>query len=86
MGAGRPMILTVDGEARQLVEEAKAGVFVTPEDPVALAETILRLKKSPPLCAEMGSSGRAFVEARFSRKALAQQYLGVLDELLASRV
>src|SRR6266851_4318756 len=86
MGAGRPMILTVDGEARQLVEEAKAGVFVTPEDPVALAESILRLEKSPPLCAEMGSSGRAFVEARFSRKTLAQQYLGVLDELLVSRV
>jgi glycosyltransferase involved in cell wall biosynthesis len=85
MGAARPMILTVDGEARQLVEEAKAGVFVTPEDPFALSDAILRLKKSPSLCAEMGSNGRAFVEARFSRKALAQQYLGLLDELLASR-
>jgi len=82
MGAARPMVLTVDGEARQLVEEAKAGVFVKPEDAADLSETILRLKNSPSLCSDMGSSGRAFVEARFSRKALAQQYLGVLDELL----
>jgi colanic acid biosynthesis glycosyl transferase WcaI len=83
MGSARPMVLTVDGEARQLVEEARSGVFVPPEDPVALSEAILRLKKSPSLCAEMGSSGRAFVEARFSRKSLARQYLAVLAELLA---
>lgn len=83
MGSARPMISTVDGEARQLVEEARAGIFVPPEDPVALSDAILRLKVSSSLCVEMGSSGRAFVEAKFSRKALARQYLVVLDELLA---
>ena len=82
MGAARAIVLSVDGEARKLVEGARAGVFVPPEDPVALAETILKLKSDPSLCREMGSKGRSFVEASFSRKALAEQYLALLDELV----
>jgi len=82
MGAARAIVLSVDGEARKLVEDARAGVFVPPEDPVALAETILKLKSDPSLCREMGSKGRSFVEASFSRKALAEQYLALLDELV----
>jgi colanic acid biosynthesis glycosyl transferase WcaI len=85
MGAARPMVLSVDGEARKLVEEARAGVFVPPEDPVALSETILKLKHSSSSCSEMGSRGRSFVEAHFSRKALAEQYLALLDELVVAR-
>jgi colanic acid biosynthesis glycosyl transferase WcaI len=82
MGAARPIVLSVDGEARKLVEDARAGVFVPPEDPAALAEAILKLKSAPSLCGEMGSKGRSFVEASFSRKALAEQYLALLDELV----
>ena len=82
MGAARAIVLSVDGEARKLVEGARAGVFVPPEDPVALAETILKLRSDPSLCREMGSKGRSFVEASFSRKALAEQYLALLDELV----
>ena len=82
MGAARAIVLSVDGEARKLVEGARAGVFVPPEDPVALAETILKLKSDPSLCREMGSKGRSFVEGSFSRKALAEQYLALLDELV----
>ena len=85
MGAARPMVLSVDGEARRVVEQAQAGVFVPPEDPVALSEAILKLMNSPSACTDMGERGRAFVEASFSRKALARQYLDVLEELLVAR-
>ena len=33
MACGRPVILGVDGQARQVIETAQAGVFVEPEDP-----------------------------------------------------
>ena len=85
MGAARPMVLSVDGEARRVVEQAQAGVFVPPEDPVALSEAILKLMNSPSACSAMGERGRAFVEASFSRKALARKYLDVLEELLVAR-
>jgi len=81
LGSGRPLVLGVDGEARKVVEDAGAGIFVPPEDAGAVAEAILRLKANPATCAEMGSKGRAFVEANFSRKALAQQYVDILREI-----
>ena len=47
MACERPVIVAVDGQARQIVEEARAGVFVPPEDSHALAETICALARNP---------------------------------------
>lgn len=82
LGAGRPIVLGVDGEARKVVEDASAGVFVQPEDPAALAEAILNLKANPTKCIQMGANGRAFVEANYSRKALAKKYVDILREIV----
>jgi glycosyltransferase involved in cell wall biosynthesis len=71
----------VDGEARRLVEEAGAGVYVRPEDAAGLADALMNLRGRPGDCEQMGRRGRAFVEARYGRRALAEQYLGVLREL-----
>src|SRR5262249_51273588 len=43
MSCARPLILAVDGQARQIVEEAQAGIYVEPEDSQAMAEAIMRL-------------------------------------------
>lgn len=40
MACARPIALAVDGQARQVLEEAAAGVFTPPEDAAALAETL----------------------------------------------
>ena len=82
MGLERPIILGVDGEARLLVEEAHAGVFIQPESPRALAEAILSLrqKKADGALLEMGRSGREFVRRRFDRNHLAHR----LDKALRS--
>jgi glycosyltransferase involved in cell wall biosynthesis len=75
MGLERPIILGVDGEARSIVEEAGAGVFVAPENPEALAAAILSLRamKSDGSLARMGRSGREFVGRRFDRNELARR-------------
>ena len=71
MACARPIILAVDGEARALVErEAGAALHVEPENPQALAEAVLRLKDQPELAAQLGASGRAFVQRRFDRDQL----------------
>jgi colanic acid biosynthesis glycosyl transferase WcaI len=82
LGAGRPLVVGVDGEARRLVEDAQAGVFVSPEDASALATAIEELSADPARCGEMGRHGRAYVEANFSRAVLAQRYLDVLGEMI----
>jgi glycosyltransferase involved in cell wall biosynthesis len=85
MGAARPVVLAVEGEARQLVvERAGAGLFVPPENPDALVSALRTLAKNPAGAAAMGQRGRSFVEAHFSRPALARRYLTVLEELAAA--
>ena len=43
MACERPVIVAVDGQARQIVEQAEAGVFVEPENAKALAQAIVDL-------------------------------------------
>ena len=78
----RPIILLVDGEARRVMEEAQTGVFVPPENPELLAETLIELQKSPDDLQRMGLNGRKYVEDHFSREILAEQLLLVLESLL----
>ncbi|MCK6623402.1 MAG: glycosyltransferase family 4 protein [Calditrichia bacterium] len=80
MAMEKPIIISVDGEARQLViNEAKAGIFVEPESPPALKEAILKCYQNPPECHVMGLNGRTFVEKEFSREVLADRYLEYLQ-------
>lgn len=81
-GSARPLVIGVDGEARRLVEEAGAGVYVRPEDAAGLADALLNLRARPGDSEEMGRRGRAFAQAHYSRRALAEKYLEVLGELV----
>ena len=73
MACERPVILSVDGEARKLLEKAGAGIFVEPENTTQMMQAILTLKSNPHLCREMGKNGRAFVEKNYSREKLASK-------------
>ena len=44
---GCPVLLSIDGEARRVLEAANGGLFVPPEDPSALAQAISQLAKMP---------------------------------------
>ena len=84
MAMQRPVILGVEGESLEIVEEAGAGVGIEPENAAALAEEIALLASDPARCASMGRSGRAYVEAHFDRRVLANQYLQVLQDVVGS--
>ena len=79
MGAARPIVTTVDGESRAIVDRAKAGVFSPPEDAARLASTLRDLSRAPDRLASMGQSGRSYVEQNYSRPALAGRYLETLQ-------
>ena len=81
MGCARPLILGVDGEARTILHQAQAGVFISPEDPHQLAQAIAELASNPTKRETMGQSGRLFVEENFSRSVLARKYLDVLERV-----
>jgi glycosyltransferase involved in cell wall biosynthesis len=78
MASGRPILLGVQGEAEEIVTDAKAGIPVEPENPVALAKAILRLADDPALGRELGESGVEYVHAHFDRTVLARKMMDIL--------
>lgn len=82
MACEKPVILCIEGEAAELVQDTETGLVVPPESPELLAEAILDLRANPELRAQLGRRGRALVEERFSRQALAAR----LEKLLREQV
>ena len=86
MGAGVPIVLAVEGEARDIVEGAGCGIPVEPENAEELAAAVRQLAERPELGREMGAKGRACVAREYDRKVLAARLAGVLAELVRAPV
>lgn len=84
MAMRRPIILGLEGEARALLEQAGAGIAVTPESAAELAAAVTRLADDRELGARFGASGCAHVREHYNREKLALRYLDVLEDLAAS--
>lgn len=82
LGMERPLILSVDGEARRLVEAAGAGVFVEPENVDELCRAIVDLAGRGEELQSMGRSGRQYVITQFQRSALAARYVEELRNVI----
>lgn len=74
MASGRPVLLSGNGEAANLLEAADAGICVESNDPGALAEAISTLCADPEARRRYGENGRLFVEKYLSRRELAGHF------------
>lgn len=82
MACERPIIVGIDGIARDLVcDQAEAGLFAAPENGAAIAEAIRRLRDDSALCARLGRNGRAWAIRNADRCALAARYVSVLESI-----
>ncbi|QDG51674.1 glycosyltransferase family 4 protein [Persicimonas caeni] len=83
MACARPTLLAIDGVAREVIEEqAESGIFVEPERPEELADTVEWMVEHPDELRQMGERGRRFVEENFARPKLAARYLEVMKEVV----
>ena len=87
LAAGRPIVASVDEgtEVARTVERAGAGISVPPDDPAAFTAAVGRLLDEPQAAAQMGASGRRFVEGWASPAAVAAAYEELFAELVARR-
>jgi glycosyltransferase involved in cell wall biosynthesis len=83
MGCARPILLGVDGQTREIVEAAGAGVFFQPGDAGELGARLLELVDQPDRLRAMGESGRAFALEHYRREDLARRYREVLSEVVS---
>jgi len=74
-----PLLLGVDGEARtHFIDNAKAGLFYTPEDVNSLKKQALYFIENPNQTKNMGERARQYVTQVFDRNKIAD---GLYDEL-----
>ena len=83
MACGRPVILGVDGQARKILEEAKAGVFIEPESSSGLVNAIVALLEHPEDRKSCASNAREYILRYGSREATAKNYIQVLNAMPA---
>jgi glycosyltransferase involved in cell wall biosynthesis len=81
MSCGRPVILGVNGQAREILEASQGGIYVDPENPPQLCEAILTLRNQPSLRESMGRNGRKYIVQNLSRERTAADYLDLLLKL-----
>jgi glycosyltransferase involved in cell wall biosynthesis len=82
LAAGRPIIMAMEGVIQQLVMNAQAGLCIPPGDPPAMAQAIQWLADHPEERQTMGLNGRKYVEENFDRTKLAEQLVGILENLV----
>ena len=84
MSCERPVILAVDGQAREIMEAGNAGIFVEPESAEQLVEAVQRLASDPGSRERLGRNGREHIVKHFSRQQTAWDYLAILGKVLAN--
>jgi glycosyltransferase involved in cell wall biosynthesis len=78
----RPVLLSIDGEARSVVESAKGGIFVPPEEPAKMADALVYLMNSPDERQQMGENGLMYTRQNHSRAALAEKLILHLEKYI----
>ena len=87
MACERPVLLAIDGVARELVcGQAQAGIFAQPEDGAAIATAIKTLCDDARLRQELGQRGRDWVLNNATRSGIAQRYLRIMQRVIGGGV
>jgi colanic acid biosynthesis glycosyl transferase WcaI len=84
MSCARAVILGVDGQARKIMDQAGAGVYVEPENAAALVQVIAQLGANPVLRETLGRNGRRHIIECFSRQQKAKAYISVLEGIVGT--
>lgn len=81
---GQPIITTVDGEVREIVESNQVGFFAGAEDPKGLAEAIKKAKAlSPEEREAIKARGKDYIDREGDRVKLAKKFYQILKKLVS---
>ena len=81
LSQGLPILSSLGGYSRQLLEEAGVGLFYQEKDPSGLAHAVGRLLAAPQERAAMGRSARKLYENRFRADVVYGNLADLLEEI-----
>ena len=83
MSCRKPIMLVIDGVSRELVETAKCGIYIEPEDPQDWANKIESLKDITHAdISIMGNNGYDYAKKHFDREELGKKYVGLIEKAI----
>ena len=83
MAAGKPVVVTDVGGAREAVREGETGYLVASGDDHAMGDRLISLLRNPQRGREMGQLGRQLVKENFSCKAQLGKTEALYEKLLS---
>jgi glycosyltransferase involved in cell wall biosynthesis len=86
MAAGRPVVATDVGGAREAIVEGETGYTVPAGNDRVMASMVMALLRDPAKAKLMGERGRRVVEEKFSERTLLKKTETLYDRLLAEHV
>ncbi len=85
MSCKKPVLVTIDGITRTLVEEANCGLYAPPEDVEAFKRAVEKmLQTSKEELKSLGENGYRHVKVHFDRDKLAEKYITIITKNPAS--
>jgi len=82
MSCSIPVFLAIDGISKDLINEAKCGVFIEPENVDDWVEKIEDILSYQINLESMGINGRKYALENFHRTALSEKYINYLKRLI----
>jgi glycosyltransferase involved in cell wall biosynthesis len=67
--AGRPVLFSGVGDTADIIEDAGAGIVVSPGDAEGLAKAMVQLAANPEKAREMGQNGARYLQGRYSKQS-----------------
>ena len=86
LASGVPVVQPRIGAFPEIIEKTGGGLIVDAEDPDALADGILALRRDPALAETMGRAGAAGVREHYTVERMADQVEAVYRELAGAKV
>jgi len=83
MAAGRPVVVSAVGGIPEIVSNPGLGTLISPDNPLAAAEGILKYLADPALAERVGQAGRGHVREHFSLDRMIERLQGLYDAVLA---
>jgi glycosyltransferase involved in cell wall biosynthesis len=77
-----PVLMAIDGVSRQLVEEARCGIYIEPENIEEYNKHIRTYLNDKDRLQEEGNNGYEYAKKNFDRDVLARQYLDKIKKIL----
>ncbi|QED49188.1 glycosyltransferase family 4 protein [Cytobacillus dafuensis] len=84
MSCKKPILLGINGVARELIEKSNCGYFVDVDNPEDFKNKILSIYQDSKLIETLGENGYEYVRETFNRENLSKTYIEEIEKIVRS--